>query len=288
MLVVTPDERPTINELLEKTFFKAADVTSKRRQGTLLALYASPSEVKRPNGQGQRRTPLQPLDLLREMYSTLAVLPRGEYKVVPATRFPEDVMRPLYDRTMAGISPRILHFSGHGDKKQGSLLFERADGSAHVPTPEELIAVLEAAREETKSVDHLECIFLNACETYAPLGVELAKAFPHLHIVAWDSKVADKAANTFGQAFYHAVSPMQGSASISDAFRMASAAFDAEWKWGNPFPPGGERDKTVHGCYKLIRPKQGWANPKIRKLTSRDRIKIAQVVTAAQTMHARA
>ena len=261
MLVVEPEKRPTLNALLSKSFFQASVVTAKRRQGTLLALYSSPSEVRIKNGSGYRVKKVTPLDLHREIFATITVLPRDEYLVLPATRFPEDVKNALYNETMAGISPRILHFSGHGDarQQQGCLLFENEDGTMHLPTADEFIAVLKDAHDDNR-LPHLECVFLNGCSTYTPLGEQLHRKLPTLTVIAWSTRVADKAANTFGQAFYRAVSPMRSGPrlTISEAFDAARDAFEEEgFKWGNPFPsgPAGYEDRTVHGCFEIIHAK---------------------------------
>ena len=92
----------------------------------------------------QRSVPLPPsaqLDLMREMKGLIEAVPPQEREIVPAARWPGDVLRAVE----RGLSPRIFHVSSHGVRKDtwwhdggDTLLFHRTDGGAALPEREEV------------------------------------------------------------------------------------------------------------------------------------------------------
>ena len=90
---------------------------------------------------------------------------------------------------------KILHFGGHGDKKDRSLCFER-DGILQRPQPEEFARELCAASPE--------CIILNACDTYE-LARRIHLTNKDIVVIAWCSPVETKVCETFTNKFYEAL-----------------------------------------------------------------------------------
>ena len=47
----------------------------------------------------------------------------------------------------------------------------------------------------------LECVFINACNVFQSLGMAIHDAFPHITVIAYSTRVADKAATAFASGF---------------------------------------------------------------------------------------
>ena len=105
------------------------------------------------------------LNLDREMVAVRESLPYGQHHLLPAARFPCDILVPLRDE---GLLLRVLHFSGHGNLgTPGSLLFQGDNGAAKLLQPADFIHVLTTLPWAAK--ERLECIVLNGCSTTAPV-----------------------------------------------------------------------------------------------------------------------
>jgi hypothetical protein len=152
-----------------------------------------------------------------------------------------------------GLSPRILHFAGHGitlaDGKAPVLTFERPDGTADLHA--DFLEVLRRLLARGLLAE-LECIFLNACDVCASLGVAIHTAFPHLTIIGFTTKVADKAAACFAKGFYEYVGNElleHRRAKIVDAYDAAICAWEANGcVYGDPELAG----IAVHGKYEML------------------------------------
>ena len=120
-----------------------------------------------------------------------------------------------------------------------------ADGRIQLPAPDDFIELL---RPEV--CPNLECVYLNGCDTLNPLGNAIQAELPHLTIIAWDSKAADKAAIAFSHGFYDALAEgtktvvgtgqPAGPATYSDAFDSAKRAMEAAG-----FMPGDPTDRSM-------------------------------------------
>ena len=157
----------------------------------------------------QRSVPLPPsaqLDLMREMKGLIEAVPPQEREIVPAARWPGDVLQAVE----RGLSPRIFHVSSHGVRKDtwwhdggDTLLFHRTDGGAALPEREEVVDVLQ------KCGDGLELLFLNACAS-VDLARYVANKLPGLKVICWQGRVHDACARCFARAFYNHVGEWPG------------------------------------------------------------------------------
>jgi hypothetical protein len=90
--------------------------------------------------------------------------------------------------------PRVLHFSGHGDR--GSLVFEDRSGFAKEVSAEDFAELIELNRS------FVECVVLNAC--YSEDVATLVK--PHVKcVIGCDASIGDDAAIAFSRAFYRSL-----------------------------------------------------------------------------------
>ena len=104
--------------------------------------------------------------------------------------------------------PSILHFSGHGDEKEG--IYLENDLGRAAPVSGEALAGLFAAFKGT-----LQVVFLNGCETSA-----MAEAFRYIveYTIVMKRWVSDDAAISFATAFYQALAWRR---TVPDAFSLA-------------------------------------------------------------------
>ena len=119
-------------------------------------------------------------------------------------------------------------------------------------SPARFIALIDE-----KQCPRLQCVFLNACSTL-DLARQIQDALPRLSVLAWDSRVADKAAAAFSRGFYQALGRNCADGTFDDnrmqgAYDAAVAEFEkAGYVWGNPQDATLSPDPkhpTVHGCY---------------------------------------
>jgi hypothetical protein len=99
----------------------------------------------------------------------------------------EDIGQALVD-----CSPRIVHFSGHGDR-DGTLYVGNEDGSKIPIAPAGMAALLG---QHAATVD---CVILNACRTML-LAEAMAGHFDH--VIAMRDAIGDEAAIAFSIGFY--------------------------------------------------------------------------------------
>ena len=196
----------------------------------VLACFCLPESIT----MRQRSVPLPPsaqLDLMREMKGLIEAVPPQEREIVPAARWPGDVLRAVE----RGLSPRIFHVSSHGVRKDtwwhdggDTLLFHRTDGGAALPEREEVVDVLR------RCGDGLELLFLNACAS-VDLARYVANKLPGLKVVCWQGRVHDACARCFARAFYNHVGEWPGG-DVAVAFAAALAILRQEYVVGDPDP----------------------------------------------------
>ena len=214
----------------------------------VLACFCLPESIT----MRQRSVPLPPsaqLDLMREMKGLIEAVPPQEREIVPAARWPGDVLRAVE----RGLSPRIFHVSSHGVRKDtwwhdggDTLLFHRTDGGAALPEREEVVDVLR------RCGDGLELLFLNACAS-VDLARYVANKLPGLKVVCWQGRVHDACARCFARAFYNHVGEWPGG-DVAVAFAAALAILRQEYVVGDPDPAGlpvlvpGKREAPRDRC----------------------------------------
>jgi hypothetical protein len=91
--------------------------------------------------------------------------------------------------------PRILHFSGHGNRDDGIFL-EDADGQARPVSQLRLRGMFSALPEKP------ECVVLNSCFS-EPQACAIAKEVPY--VIGTAGEVPDDAAILFSRGFYQAI-----------------------------------------------------------------------------------
>lgn len=243
LLVVDPAGREPLARLLKRTFFRPRS-TVELNQITLLGIFCCPKKL--PGAHGRR---ILHIDVEREMRSAMQAIPRDKREICPAARFPEDLRRALGigELGLRGVSPRILHFSGHA--LHGGLLVEDGSGDAAFLTPCQLVGAL---RECFRACHSIECIVLNCCHT-ADLAEEIHREWPRLLVLSWASLVADHAALAFARGFYsHLGARPPEFAHLVDAYHAAEQAFhDAGCVYGKPDPA---TPAVCHGKYVLHGP----------------------------------
>lgn len=210
----------------------------------VLACFCCPTKVKNdasPNSIVDPST--TQLELMREIRALIDVLPLPLRELVPAARWPTDVLLKLQS-----VKPRVLHFAGHCMRHAagGSLVFSSAtqDGFASLPSFDDFVHVLEAC-------DGLELCFLNACKS-ADLGRSLVKRLPHISVVCWESNVADRPASALAEHFYRYLATRPGCA-IEEAFNAATCTWLRHFQIGDPCK-GATRDQI---CATAHQPTQG-------------------------------
>ncbi|HWX40875.1 MAG TPA: CHAT domain-containing protein [Blastocatellia bacterium] len=172
----------------------SAQADGKRRDSEavtrILFLSADPSDTSRLRLGEEVREIRKELQL-GEMRS------RFEFEDRMAIR-PEDVSRELL-----AVKPRIVHFSGHGNKK-GAIYLQDNAGESHAVDAETLGDLFELAS------DQVECVLLNACYS-AKQGAAIARSIKY--VIGMNKAVTDDAAIAFSVGFYQAVGagiPIEG------------------------------------------------------------------------------
>lgn len=105
-------------------------------------------------------------------------------------------------------NPDVIHFSGHGDEKQGIIL-ESRDGNMAPVSKEALIGLFRALK------DNIKIVFLNAC--YSRMQIDAIQETIDFTI-AMNTTISDRAAVTFASYFYQALAFGR---SVSEAFELA-------------------------------------------------------------------
>jgi len=132
---------------------------------------------------------------------------RDRYRIEdrPAVRW-KDIRQALsYHR------PRIVHFSGHGDK-EGNLVIERDGGGAELVTPEGVAGLFDVYRTS------LECVFVNACYSER-LARAVFQTIDNVIGMRWE--IGDQAAVEFSIGFY---SGYFNGLRVPDAFQQGLAS----------------------------------------------------------------
>lgn len=178
-------------------------------------------------------------------------LPFGTREILPAARFPDDVMHAL--QGVHRIYPRVLHFSGHG--LPHGLLVENSEGRPQIFETDHFVDEMEKVVSLCSEL--LEGVLLMNCH-----GEQTAKKLhakiPALTVIYWEREVNDKAAICFGKGFYNFLS-QHPKGSLRDAYSMGKQAFhDAGFVLKNPefwVDPADDKIKPVEpadGIYGIL------------------------------------
>jgi|GEM_PF-6277658 len=98
-------------------------------------------------------------------------------------------------RAMLDVSPKIIHFSGHGEGEQG-LVFEDEIGNAKLVDGAALAGLFELF------ADQINCVVLNGCYSEVQARA-IAQHIPY--VVGMNQSIGDKAAIAFAIGFYDAL-----------------------------------------------------------------------------------
>jgi CHAT domain len=116
---------------------------------------------------------------------------------------PRDIMQALFT-----VEPHFVHFAGHGDTKEGSIVVGDEYGYTHTIPVEGLVRVFQTAGQGVR------CVVVNACSTER---LARALAADGLCVVGMRQPVGDHSAVRFSIGFYQALA----------AGRSVKTAFDA-------------------------------------------------------------
>lgn len=117
-------------------------------------------------------------------------------------------------RLIREYGPDIVHFSGHGTKPDGRLVFRQEDGSATAIGTEELVEIFRVVCEE-KSI---KFVVFNAC--YAAVSANALKnIIPN--VVSMQKAISDPAAIQFARHLYQGLTMAPKGMSAGQAFRNA-------------------------------------------------------------------
>lgn len=136
---------------------------------------------------------------------------------------PRDIQRALLDE-----APQIVHFSGHGDGKEG-LVFEDDAGSVKFVSGKALATLFDLFSSE------IECVLLNGC--YSKIQAESINE--HIdYVIGMSQAISDKAAIEFSVAFYDAL----GAGRLYEfAYKAACAAIQLDAS----VPAGSDHSRKI-------------------------------------------
>lgn len=106
------------------------------------------------------------------------------------------------------IKPNILHISGHGDS-ENSLFLEDKEGY------KEEISIEKFSKFLGNFLDHINCVFLNACHSLAEIN-GLNKDIPNL--IGMRKEIGDQVAIDFSSSFY---TSLFNGKSVKESFKIA-------------------------------------------------------------------
>jgi len=118
---------------------------------------------------------------------------------------------------------RILHFSGHGDSKNGFFWLNEAATGYEQTSVDFFTGLFRTEVVGLQKGGTVECVVLNACST-EKLGREL-RAVGVPHVVCWQTEVQDTTAASFAREFYKSLdrqNPVHGTDYLV-AFLQAAA-----------------------------------------------------------------
>ena len=189
-------------------------------------------------GRFQRKWCRMPthLNAEQDMREVTAVLPFGQHLIMPAARFPEDMLKVTQGRNR--VYPRVMHFAAHGF--QGGLLVETAatgvrlplDWKEATPTITSIYTTAEIVEQMggvVANCPELECVLLMCCNS-EEIALALHAEYSHLRIIYWEYLLHDDAAIGFGLGFYTCLA-RSFSQSAHDSPSIDDAFCEAEWKF---------------------------------------------------------
>ena len=106
------------------------------------------------------------------------------------------------------LKPNVLHISGHGSSDE-MLFVEDADGY------KEEISIVKLTNFLHNFLDHIDCLFLNACHSLKNID-DLSEKIPY--IIGMRREIPNDTANEFSTSFYNAY--FNGK-SVKDAYKVA-------------------------------------------------------------------
>jgi len=104
---------------------------------------------------------------------------------------PHDITRALF-----AVEPQFVHFAGHGDAREGSIVVGDRDGYIHTIPVDGLVQAFQAAGQGVR------CVVVNACSTER---LAQALAADGLCVVGMRQPVGDQSAVRFSIGFYQAL-----------------------------------------------------------------------------------
>lgn len=121
---------------------------------------------------------------------------------------PQLSVRPAdISQAMLDVSPKIVHFSGHG-AVTGALCFESPTGQSHLVEPDALAALFE------QFAGHVNCVLLNACYS----EIQAMAIAEHIgYVIGMNQAIGDKAAIAFAIGFYQALGAGR---TIEEAYKL--------------------------------------------------------------------
>lgn len=111
--------------------------------------------------------------------------------------------------SLLAVSPRVVHFSGHGTD-DGRIYVENNSGRASPVPIDGLAAVFELMAD-------VDCVIVNACHTEA-LAEAIARHVEY--VIGMSDKIEDRSAIAFSIGFYQALAAGRG---VPEAFRLGCA-----------------------------------------------------------------
>lgn len=123
---------------------------------------------------------------------------------------PRDIQRAMLD-----VNPQIIHFSGHGEGKQG-LVFEDEAGNTKLVDGAALAGLFGLF------ADQINCVVLNGCYS----DVQARAIAQHIaYVIGMNQAIGDKAAIAFAVGFYDALGAGRD---VEFAYKLGCAAIQLE------------------------------------------------------------